>query len=523
MKVVQFDQYQRYQTAKIIVEEIKKNKKVERINILEIGANEHKNLEVFLPLDTIYYLDISLPEELLKDNQYILGDATNLINIKDEEYDLVIALDVYEHIPSLKREDFIREINRVSKCGVIMCAPFNHLHVVEAETRINEYHRSITTADFRWIKEHIDEKLPDLRTTQEMIVKLGLEHFRFEHGEINLWEKLLKTNLGIFNIESVKSLNKYYNDYIFCSDIGEKNYRTFFYMAQDLNCVEQVKENISSGWEEKNSNQLNKINEIADEITSILKMQDLYKNKFNATKPISSLYFKGENLEYDEMHVVKQAIETLHVRLKFAMPFDCLKDEVRFDPVESNCILTHPIAYSIKDGKRIELKIQGNNATITLGNLLFFTTDDPQFIIQTSGKIKDIYIEYELLCINEALIENITVNLMKYLTKENEIQVLQEENNKLEKYLLEHIQWNSALEKRINDQEHEKATLEHEKATIENENAIKIIQNETLKEELRIINEEITELTRCYQEIKGAFFWRITLPLRKILNLFSRR
>lgn len=63
--MVSFDQYQRYKNAQLIINSARK--KDEIFKILEVGANEHRNLEKFLPLDSIVYLDISLPAELLED------------------------------------------------------------------------------------------------------------------------------------------------------------------------------------------------------------------------------------------------------------------------------------------------------------------------------------------------------------------------------------------------------------------------------------------------------------------------
>ena len=56
----------------------------------------------------ITYLDIDLPEELLKNPKYILGDATNM-SFEDNSYDIIVALDVFEHIPIDKKSDFIKE------------------------------------------------------------------------------------------------------------------------------------------------------------------------------------------------------------------------------------------------------------------------------------------------------------------------------------------------------------------------------------------------------------------------------
>ena len=102
---VTFDQYQRYKTISVIAEKIKANEKIEKLKILEVGANAQKNLGKFLE-DEIFYTDISMPEGFENDENFFVADATNLVEVKNDEYDIVVASDVFEHIPSDLREKF---------------------------------------------------------------------------------------------------------------------------------------------------------------------------------------------------------------------------------------------------------------------------------------------------------------------------------------------------------------------------------------------------------------------------------
>ena len=107
---IPFDQYQRYKNTQKIIDSVRRDG--ERFKILEVGANEHRNLEHFLPDDDIKYLDIKLSDECINSPQYILGDATDM-QFDDNYFDIIVALDVYEHIPPERRENFLSEINRV--------------------------------------------------------------------------------------------------------------------------------------------------------------------------------------------------------------------------------------------------------------------------------------------------------------------------------------------------------------------------------------------------------------------------
>ena len=52
---IAFDQYQRYETVSKLIELLRKDK---QFHLLELGANEHKDLKMFFPNDQILFTDI---------------------------------------------------------------------------------------------------------------------------------------------------------------------------------------------------------------------------------------------------------------------------------------------------------------------------------------------------------------------------------------------------------------------------------------------------------------------------------
>lgn len=222
-----FDQYQRYNNATVAINCIRTAGQTFRI--LEVGANEHRNLEHFLPEDQIMYLDIQLPEHLLHDPQYILGDATAM-EFEDDEYDIVIALDVFEHIPPEKRKQFIDELQRVSKEFFLITAPFDSNQVVHSEKMANAVYKGIFGEDFIWLKEHRDNGLPKLNELEHYLsAQKNISYKIIGHGNLEIWEKMIKIHffaachqqLGLYRDE----LDDYYNNNIFEWDYAEHSYR----------------------------------------------------------------------------------------------------------------------------------------------------------------------------------------------------------------------------------------------------------------------------------------------------------
>ena len=141
--------------------------------ILEVGAGAHANLAEYLPDDTITFLDVDLPEEVLKDTRFVIGDATNLV-YKDGDFDFVIALDVIEHIPVEKRAAFIESINRVAKIGVVLSAPHYCARSPHEDELLKAFYIMCDTEPPVWIDEHIDCTLPSKKEIIGLVNAQGI-------------------------------------------------------------------------------------------------------------------------------------------------------------------------------------------------------------------------------------------------------------------------------------------------------------------------------------------------------------
>ncbi len=236
-----FDQYQRYNNAALAINCIRTDGQTFRI--LEVGANEHKNLETFLPQDQIMYLDIQLPDHLMDDPQYILGDATAM-EFEDDAYDVVIALDVFEHIPPEKRNQFIDELQRVSKEFFLITAPFDSKQVVNSETMANAVFKGIFGEDFIWLKEHRDNGLPKIDELESYLSGQSDTFYKIVgHGNLDIWEKMIKIHffaachqqLGLYRDE----LDDYYNNHLFEWDYSKHSYRKIV-IASKKNILERI-------------------------------------------------------------------------------------------------------------------------------------------------------------------------------------------------------------------------------------------------------------------------------------------
>lgn len=301
---IPFDQFQRYKKASEIIDSMRKNKS-ERYSILEIGANEHKNLEKFLPNDYISYLDIQLSDNLLQDAAYYLGDATNML-FEDSNFDIVIALDVFEHIKKNKRENFLNEVLRVTRKLFIIAGPFDSSYVRDAEIRLNEIFKIKYNQDYLWLKEHIENGLPDLSDIMSFYKDKIHLISSFPHGSIWLWEKMMRMHFEVANDVELQNyrllVDEFYNKNIFTNDFDDINYREFVVGQKDQGCAIQLNHINKSNKSNKTVNgSYTHLNDIIESCLNLSQNRTINSNMVNEFHKIKEIEGKKEIVDLKKL------------------------------------------------------------------------------------------------------------------------------------------------------------------------------------------------------------------------------
>ena len=220
-----FDKFQRYKVVADIINKFRKNKEI--FKILEVGAGGEETLKRFLPHDNFIFLDKELlPEDRQKSN-YILEDITEMHIV--ESYDFVVSIDTYEHIQQSSRERFINETIHPSNIATIIAAPFDTPGVKESEVIVNEAYVLTYDTEYRWLHEHIQNGLPSLSYTLELIEKLGLNYAVIPNGYLPRWIDMISTYLlteGMPEFSKIiEELSVFYNKNLYQYDSISPAYR----------------------------------------------------------------------------------------------------------------------------------------------------------------------------------------------------------------------------------------------------------------------------------------------------------
>ena len=233
---VDFDQYQRYKIVSFVVEYYREVSKEKYFHVLEIGANKPKHLRAFLPDDTILFTDVVLDKDMQSDPEFLMVDGTKM-PFNDGSFDFVVAADVLEHIPYEKRKDLLREAVRVAKYATVITFPYDSQDTIMAENRVSAYYKAVKGEDFIWLKEHREQRLPNLKDIDACLQKEDCDFFRVLHGDIILWEKMYYSifdALGdVVEWEFRRQIDQFYINDLFLGDISDSCYRAVYVLTHE--------------------------------------------------------------------------------------------------------------------------------------------------------------------------------------------------------------------------------------------------------------------------------------------------
>ena len=86
-----FDRYQRYALAARAIDALRAGDRP--LTVLEVGANFHRDLERFLPIDHVLSADVRAPEDAWVSGRFVRCDGA-ASPFRDGAVDVVVALDV---------------------------------------------------------------------------------------------------------------------------------------------------------------------------------------------------------------------------------------------------------------------------------------------------------------------------------------------------------------------------------------------------------------------------------------------
>lgn len=513
---IAFDQFQRYQTFCNLISIFREQDQSQTYEVLEIGANEHKDLNLFLPQDHIVFTDITLSDAMKQDSDFQQADGTNL-QFADNSFDFVVAADVLEHVPQEKRNVFCRELSRVARKAVILCFPYANPDIEASEERLNAYYKSLYQSDFIWLKEHSVQGLPKVEEIETAFASLGCAYKKFFHGNLHTWENLWYCHFDTCENSSLvdyrKEIDHYYNTKVYASDVVSPCYRVFFVSCKDGTDLEKLE--ISRIWR-PSCEKDNTLDLLLEKHRNLVTHFEERQQEDTEDSAVATLFWAKDEEPFQEGMSHSWSWSKNEARLSITHRFEEQFDQLRFDPMEAPCVVEDLHIYS-NVGTLIGIPENG----VKCSGKLVFLNADPRIRIETAGNT---ITSLEIRAHVTPLEYPEQRELFQHLLKEAEKYI-----SEREAFLNQKQRYVSALEEKEAQYKAQQKTQQQIIASREKEiqELQKSLGNYTQhyheainqREELKL---QLAQVQFEYQKIQNAFFWKLTKPARMLMECIKR-
>ncbi len=113
----------------------------------------------------------------------VKADATKNLPFSNDSFDLVVCMDVFEHIPREKRTPYIEELLRISNEAVLIGFPCGRKSL-KSDLRQRNIIRFFKRKVPAWLEEHIDGEYPGEKELDIMLKRRKLKYVTFGNESI---------------------------------------------------------------------------------------------------------------------------------------------------------------------------------------------------------------------------------------------------------------------------------------------------------------------------------------------------
>jgi len=219
-----FDLFQRYQVSADIARVLRPE------NLLDVGGylgDESGHLAVthdFFQQDGLSSPQIIVTDVRQCDHPDYWKAPAGRQPFPDSSFDLVLSLDVLEHLADADRQAFLHELDRVSRRWIILGAPFASPDVEKAEAQLAQ---SVMQAR-HFLKEHRERGLPAQSLVRDFYLSRGYAVTSFPNGYLPswlYWQVTTQLYFALNDYDVTRRYNSLYGRVFFSGDNREPAYR----------------------------------------------------------------------------------------------------------------------------------------------------------------------------------------------------------------------------------------------------------------------------------------------------------
>lgn len=181
-----YDQFQRYSVLKEFLEVFYQGKD---IRVLDVGglSPDRDGKHLWLPLKAIFAGESIVVDTAYYKNKDFIQVKGKSLPFENKSFDVVSALDVFEHVPEKDRGDFLEELVRVSKGSLFLSAPFREKSIEQVEGLVFDQINKMYGLRHKQLLEHRKYGLPDVEATTQILSKFFPSGESFSYGSLGNW------------------------------------------------------------------------------------------------------------------------------------------------------------------------------------------------------------------------------------------------------------------------------------------------------------------------------------------------
>jgi GT2 family glycosyltransferase/SAM-dependent methyltransferase len=231
---IDFDQFHRYAALTVLLKPLLhhyERKSTRPLRLLEVGSHSLNLLPAFLAPIPVEIVRADLEPHLAGDlGPYITLNKDEPFPFVDDAFDIVVAMEVLEHIPAEDRMFAVGEWSRVASKGVFFSCP-NGKRVRKLEARADADFQARHNREHPWLEEHERFGRPTRREVDNLCDMVGITCHRFYNSPLAEWLPLLLATEQIFE-QGDTALTRRFNEMLnlrpFRAFIQEPGYRTMY-------------------------------------------------------------------------------------------------------------------------------------------------------------------------------------------------------------------------------------------------------------------------------------------------------
>lgn len=164
--------------------------------ILEVGAGP-TGVAQFISKLKIISVDINTKDNFDNNNVIPVKASVASLPFVDECFDIVLSVDMLEHIERKDRKRAIMELLRVSQDVIIIACPCGRISEIY-EKLIFDLIRKLTGIEHKWLKDHVNNGLPTEQEIFDAVPRKSFSSTVLGNYNIHVWFISTIFRLGLF-------------------------------------------------------------------------------------------------------------------------------------------------------------------------------------------------------------------------------------------------------------------------------------------------------------------------------------